>query len=126
EITLRANPRARRYIVNVNPTTGEVSVVAPSQRSLKEALAFARKEREWIAGRLAELLPPVPLEVGQGLLLGGIEYRIQAAPDDIGPGRYGPVWADYLTQTIYVSGRPEHHERRLRDWLKREARKRID
>jgi predicted metal-dependent hydrolase len=43
EIILRADPRARRFIVKVDPSTGEVSVVAPSSRSLERALEFARK-----------------------------------------------------------------------------------
>src|SRR5581483_8908145 len=42
EVTLRLNRRARRLIVKVNPTTGEVVVVAPSQRALDRALDFAK------------------------------------------------------------------------------------
>ncbi len=41
-VTLRLNPRARRLIVKVHPSTGEVTVVAPSRRALEGALAFAR------------------------------------------------------------------------------------
>src|SRR5262249_42066905 len=32
EVTMRLNPRARRLIVKVHPSTGEVTVVAPSRR----------------------------------------------------------------------------------------------
>ncbi len=53
-ITLRLNPRARRLIVKVHPSTGEVTVVAPSRHGLSHADGyFARSEREWIARRLA-------------------------------------------------------------------------
>jgi predicted metal-dependent hydrolase len=41
-VTLRMNPLARRMIVKVHPSTGEVTVVAPSRHSLNNALDFAR------------------------------------------------------------------------------------
>src|SRR3981081_4718107 len=55
EVILRTDPRARRFIVKVDPSTGQVSVVSPSSRSLDRALDFARKEKNWIAGRLANV-----------------------------------------------------------------------
>src|SRR5262245_64875465 len=55
EVILRADPRARRFIVKVDPATGQVVVVSPTSRSLERALDFARGEREWIAGRLANV-----------------------------------------------------------------------
>jgi predicted metal-dependent hydrolase len=125
EVTLRANPRATRFIVKVDPSTGEVSVVAPSSRSLERALDFARKEKEWIADRLADIPDPVPLVVGAPLLLRGVEHVIRAGTDE--ESRKGPISIDrdVIRPTLRVSGRPEHVSRRLRDWLKREARMRI-
>jgi predicted metal-dependent hydrolase len=123
EIILRTNPRARRFIVKVDPATGEVSVVAPSSRSFDRALDFARKEKEWIAGRLADVPEAVQLELGSTILFRGVEYAIRS-----GEGKGAPVWIDRdaLRPTIRVGGRPEHAQRRLMDWLKREARRRID
>src|SRR5580693_3776419 len=63
-ITVRLNPRARRVIVKVHPSTGEVSVVAPSRHGLDHALDFARSERDWIAKRLEHVPPPVALGLG--------------------------------------------------------------
>lgn len=128
EIVLRINPRARRYIVKVDPSTGEVSVVSPSSRSLERALAFARKEREWIAEQLAGILPPVALEIGAPIMLHGVEHVVLA--DDGGQGDLfrGPVWVDSHARhpTIRATGRPEHAPRRVLDWLKRQARISID
>jgi predicted metal-dependent hydrolase len=128
EIILRANPRARRFIVKVDPSTGEVSVVAPSSRSLDRALDFARKEKEWIADRLADIPAPVPLTLGAPILFRGAEHVIRLAERNDGEFRRGPVWIDRdaVRPTIRVSGRPEHAARRVLDWLKREARSRID
>jgi len=123
EVILRTNPRARRFIVKVDPSTGEVSVVSPSSRSFDRALDFARKEKDWIACRLADIPQPVHLEFGATLMFRGVEYVIRSA-DKQSP----PVWIDResLRPTIRVGGRPEHASRRLLDWLKREARKKID
>ncbi|MEJ0044662.1 MAG: hypothetical protein WDM81_21675 [Rhizomicrobium sp.] len=43
EVTMRLNPRARRLIVKVNPSTGEVTVVAPSQRALGPRARFCAR-----------------------------------------------------------------------------------
>ncbi|MDE3115793.1 MAG: hypothetical protein KGL26_09365, partial [Pseudomonadota bacterium] len=51
-VTLKLNPRARQLIVRVHPSTGEVTVVAPSRRSLSHAMEFARKQSDWIAQKL--------------------------------------------------------------------------
>ena len=93
EIVLRINPRARRYIVKVDPSSGEVSVVAPSSRSLERALAFARKERDWIAEQLADILPPVPLELGAPVMLHGIEHVVRPGEGGEGDQGRGPVWS---------------------------------
>src|SRR3977135_62722 len=86
---LRTNPRARRFIVKVDPSTGEVSVVAPSSRSFDRALDFARKEKDWIAGRLADVPQPVQLELGSVVMFKGIEHVIRS-----GDGKGSPVWID--------------------------------
>ena len=123
EVILRADPRARRFIVKVDPATGQVVVVSPTSRSLERALEFARGEREWIAGRLANVRPPVHLAVGSEVLYRGVVHQIRA-----GNGGRAPVWIDRdsFRPTIRVEGQPEHTQRRLLDWLKREARRKID
>ena len=122
EIILRSNPRARRFIVKVDPSTGEVSVVSPTSRSFDRALDFARKEKDWIACRLADIPRPVHLEPGSMLMFRGVEYAIRSSEEG------SPVWIDRegMRPIIRVGGRPEHVSRRLLDWLKREARKKIE
>lgn len=123
EVILKADPRARRFIVKVDSSTGAVSVIAPSTRSLERALEFAKKERDWIAERLAIVPEPVRLAVGASVLFRGVEHVIRASD-----GGNGPVWIDKDTilPAIRVAGEPEHRQRRLLDWFKREARRRIE
>lgn len=121
EVTMRLNPRARRLIVKVHPSTGEVTVVAPSKRALDHALEFARGETDWIARRLAHVPKPVVLDLGARLPFRGENYVVGRG--DAGPA---PVWIDRKVQMIRVAGHPEHAARRIVDFLKREARKQLD
>jgi predicted metal-dependent hydrolase len=120
DVTVRLNPRARRLIVKVHPTTGEVSVIAPSQRALDRAIEFARGEEAWIARRLAEVPPPVVLAPGSRLPLYGREHVIRQ-----GTRGTTPVWIEG-DNVIRVSGGAEHAPRRLLDFLKREARRALE
>jgi hypothetical protein len=121
-VKVRLNPRARRLIVKVHPSTGEVAVVAPSERTVPRALDFARQEGDWIAGRLAQVPEPVYLEPGDSLLFKGSLHVLRLSPDE-----RGGVWVDNdaARPTIRVSGRREHAPRRIEDWLKRQARSHI-
>jgi predicted metal-dependent hydrolase len=118
-VIMKLNRRARRLIVKVHPSTGEVTVVAPSQRALDRALDFARSESTWIARRLARVPQPVFFELGARIPLRGKEHIVEAG--GTGPA---PVWIDGESEdaVIRVSGRAEHAPRRLLDFLKREAR----
>jgi hypothetical protein len=111
-------------IVKVHPSTGEVTVVAPSSRALAHALDFAKTESDWIAKRLAHVPTPVPLGLGKRILFRGEEHVIR-----YGEGGTRPVWIerdDDGQKIIRVAGRAEHAARRLQDFLKREARRLLD
>lgn len=126
-VTLRTNPRARRLIVKVHPSTGEVSIVAPSARSLPRAKDFARKEAEWIAARLAQVPEPVRLDPGAEVPFRGKDYVIRRAAGPREGGERGAVWIDREAPrpTLRVAGRAEHAARRVEDWLRSEARKEL-
>jgi predicted metal-dependent hydrolase len=123
EVSVRLNPRARRLIVKVHPATGEVSVVAPSQRALDRALDFARGQSDWIARQLSHVPAPVALIAGAKLPFLGREHVIRE-----GEGGPAPVWTeeDGDTRILYVAGRKEHTPRRVLDFLKREARRHLE
>ncbi|HEX3432054.1 MAG TPA: SprT family zinc-dependent metalloprotease [Rhizomicrobium sp.] len=120
-VTVRLNPRATRLIVKVHPSTGEVSVVAPSRRALDSAMEFARSESSWIARRLAHVPEPIDIEPGALIPFRGEVHLVHAAAK--GPS---PVWIDRGARAIRVSGQKEHASRRLLDFLKREARRVLD
>src|SRR5580698_7304294 len=118
-VVIRHNPRARRLIIRVHPTTGEVTVVAPSRRAIDHALDFARSESAWIKRRLAKVPRIVELALGATVLFGGEEHLVT-----VGARGPAPVWVEEAEgkRFIRVSGRAEHVPRRLLDFFKREAR----
>src|ERR1700733_14639163 len=121
-VTIKLNPRARRLIVKVHPSTGEVTVVAPSQRALDRAMDFARSESSWIARRLARVPQPAAFGLGAKIPFRGKDHLVM--PGETGPA---PVWVEGQSgaSVIRISGRAEHAARRLLDFLKREARRRL-
>ncbi|MEI9930750.1 MAG: SprT family zinc-dependent metalloprotease [Rhizomicrobium sp.] len=119
EVSIRLNPRARRLIVKVHPTTGEVTVTAPSQRALEKALVFAQGQSDWIARQLAHVPAPITLGAGSIVPFKGGDHVVREAKS----GR-GTVWAD--GHALYVTGGREHHPRRIVDFLKKEARKELE
>ncbi|NWH07075.1 MAG: M48 family metallopeptidase [Alphaproteobacteria bacterium] len=121
-IKVRVNPRARRLIVKVHPSTGEVAVVAPSSRVVPRAIDFARSERDWIAERLSRVPPLMPLEPGHFVPFRGRDHVIRHVPQ-----ARGVVWldAEAARPTLRVTGQVEHVPRRIEDWLKKEARKEL-
>lgn len=121
-VVARTNPRATRLIVRVHPTTGEVAVVAPSRQALERALDFARDEADWIAGRLAAIPEPVLLRSGDVVPYRAREHIIRHDPE----ARRG-VFLDSGPRKafIMVSGEAEHVPRRVKDWLRAEARREV-
>ncbi len=113
ELSVRLNPRARRLIVKVHPTSGEVMVIAPSKRALDRAVEFARSQADWIARQLAQVPSRVVLMPGARIPFRGAEHMVVRSEE-------GPVVVD--EERIFVSGRLEHAPRRVLDFLKKQAR----
>lgn len=118
-ITLRVrhNPRARRMILKIDHTTGEVHVTTPTKKSMKEALSFAAQEEAWIRAKLDQLPQRQGFHDGAVIPLRGIPTTIYHDPK-----RRRGVWHNAEEDAIGVSGDAEFIPRRVNDWLRREAR----
>jgi predicted metal-dependent hydrolase len=117
-VRLRLSATARRVSLRVDAQAGIVHLVVPRRMSLARAAEFAEKNRIWINRKLESLPPSVPFADGAEVPLGGVVHRVRHRPD-----RRGTVWLD--GREIHVAGLAEHLPRRLADWLKAEARRRI-
>ena len=123
-VRLRRNGQARRYTLRIHAATRDVVLTMPSRGSLREAKVFAQKHAAWIAARLKRLPQAAPLADGTVLPLRGIPHRIEHRP-----GARGTVWVecgDDGAQLLCVAGAAPHVERRVRDYLKCEAKRDLD
>jgi predicted metal-dependent hydrolase len=123
-VRIRRHRQARRYTLRIQATTREVVLTMPPRGSLREAKAFAQKHGGWIAARLHRLPEAAPFAHGGSVPLRGVEHRIVHRP-----GVRGTVWAEagdggeYL---LCVAGEAPHLDRRIGDFLRREARRDLE
>ena len=120
EVVLRVkrNPRARRISLRADPRDGAVVLVLPMRASLDAGLAFARSQAAWIRARLAAAPRPLPFAPGTRLGVQGEELEIVHDAARRGPARREGA-------LLVVGGKPEFVARRVRDFLRAEAGRRL-
>jgi predicted metal-dependent hydrolase len=120
-VKLRRHRRARRYTLRIHPTDREAILTMPPRGTLAEAKEFANMHGGWIAARLGRLPKAAPFQPGTVIPLRGMPHRIVHRS-----GERGTVWTetrDSGEKIICVAGDVEFTDRRVHDFLKREARK---
>ncbi len=120
-VRLRRHRRARRYTLRIHPMDREAILTMPPRGTLAEAKDFAQRHGAWIAARLGRLPKAAPFAHGTLVPLRGIDHKIVHRS-----GERGTVWAetrDSGERILCVAGGVEHIDRRVHDFLKREARK---
>lgn len=118
-VRVRRHRQARRYTLRIQAATREVILTMPPRGCLKEAKEFAQKHGGWIASRLHRLPQAEPFEHGAVVPLRGQPHRIVHRK-----GERGTVWvevADDGERRLCVAGDAPHIDRRVGDFLRREA-----
>jgi predicted metal-dependent hydrolase len=118
-VRLRRHRQARRYTLRIHSVTREVVLTMPPRGSLKQANEFAQKHGAWIAARLERLPKAAPFADGAVLPLRGLDTRIVHRR-----GARGTAWLETDADgghSLCVAGAEPHVPRRVRDFLKREA-----
>lgn len=121
-LRLSVNPRARRISIRIDGLRGEAVAVAPSERRLVDAVAFARSRSDWIAERLSARPAGAALEPGAVIPLEGRPVRLEAT----GGGGAARLVLDSEGPRIVSGGTGEAFARRVLNLLKRLARERLD
>jgi predicted metal-dependent hydrolase len=114
----RRHGRARRMSLRIDPAAGAVVVTLPSRATRKAGIALLMGHAEWISNRLAALPEAVAFVEGATVPIGGVPYRVRHMP-----AAKGGVFL--LDQELHVTGAPEFLSRRVRDFLRQEARRRL-
>jgi predicted metal-dependent hydrolase len=122
-VQLRRHRQARRYTLRIRAADHAVVLTMPVRGSVKEARAFAERNGGWIAARLKRLPQPIPFADGLELPLRGVPHRIVHRA-----GARGTVWVESgnAMPLLCVAGEPAHLARRVRDFLKREAKRDLE
>lgn len=122
-VRVRRHGQARRYTLRIHAASREVVLTMPPRGSVRLAREFAQKHGAWIATRLRRLPAAAPFAHGERVPLRGVEHRI----DHRRRGR-GAVWleAQENERLLCVAGDTPHLPRRIRDYLKREAKRDLE
>jgi predicted metal-dependent hydrolase len=123
-VRVRRHRQARRYTLRIQSATREVVLTIPPRGTLAAARDFAQKHGAWIAARLDRLPRAAPFADGTVVPLRGVPHRIVHRRV-----MRGTVWTEMDTageQLICVAGAAPHIDRRVADFLRREARRDLD
>ena len=117
-VKIRRMARARRLTLRVEPT-GDICLTVPQRCSEKRMQAFVLEHKDWIAQQLDAVPSPVPFTAGGKIPLRGVPHLIVHKPAVRGTVTFGD-------EVITVCGDEAHLPRRLREALKKEAKKDFD
>jgi predicted metal-dependent hydrolase len=123
-VRLRRHRQARRYTLRIDAASREVVLTMPPRGIVREARDFAQQHGGWIAARLKRLPEAAPFVHGVEVPLRGIPHRVVHRR-----GVRGTVWTETDERgqrLICVAGEPPHLDRRIGDFLKREARRDLE
>ena len=114
-VAWRRSPRARRVSLRIDPQQGSVIVTLPRRASRAAGMALLNDHADWVVGRLAAL--PVATVLAEGALvpLDGVPHRIRQVEGA------GGAWVEGVE--ILVAGEAAFLARRVRDMLRRQARR---
>ncbi len=114
----RRSARARRVSLRVDPRAGAVVVTLPPRATRTSGMALLMSHVDWVTDRLAALPAPVPFTDGALIPVCGVAHRIRHVPT----GR-GGAWLH--EQEVHVAGAAEFLRRRVVDFLRAEACRRL-
>ena len=123
-VRVRRHRAARRYTLRIHSATRDVVLTMPPRGSLTQAREFAQKHGAWIAARLQRLPQVTPFADGALLPLRGADHRIVHRRSS-----RGTVWietGEADERLLCVAGQAPHVARRVRDFLKREAKRDLE
>lgn len=117
-IEWRRNRRARRVSLRIDPCGGGVVVTLPMRAGRGAGVALLMNHADWVASRLAALPDAVPFTDGTSVNIGDVPHRIRHVPES-----RGGAWLQ--DGELLVAGSAEFLRRRVMDFLRAEALRRL-
>jgi predicted metal-dependent hydrolase len=119
----RRSSRARHVSLRIDPRDGAVVVTLPPRAGRTAGMALLMDHADWVSRRLAALPGAVPFAEGAAVPLDGEPHHIRHVGRVAAAGRRGSVWIE--GGEILVAGDAEFLARRVADFLRSEARRRL-
>lgn len=116
-IVIRKHRQSRRMIIRYQPLQQAVGLTLPRYVSIKQGLHFIEEKRSWIERQMQEHAKPIALTHGQIIPVLGVHYTLKHV------GGRGVV--RIVGEEIHVPGDEAFMARRVREWLKEQAREEI-
>jgi hypothetical protein len=126
-IALKRIGSARRFTLRVRAATRDIVLTMPARANIRQAQEFAQNQAEWIADRVARLPQQMPFRPGAKIQLRGIEHLLRHCSEGA-PARRGTAWIEERDgiRTVCAGGDLAHFERRIMDFLRREAKRDLE
>ncbi len=124
KVALKRVAGATRFTIRVRSATRDVVLTMPVRGSLSAAHDFAQRHAEWIDARMRKLPKPIPFHPDAMIPFEGAPHVLLHEPK-----ARGTVWlgaTDVGDPALHVAGDARHVQRRVKDFLKREARNRLE
>jgi predicted metal-dependent hydrolase len=123
-VVVRRSAQARRYTLRLKAASREAVLTMPLRGSMATAVDFANRHGGWLAVRFQKLPAMVDFVDGALVPMRGVPHRIVHRP-----GSRGGAWIESGVDgvpVIAVAGEASFVARRVKDFLKREARREIE
>jgi len=117
-ITLRWNARAKRIILRLDSKGSGCIVTLPKGVIAQAGLEMVERNQVWLANQFNRKSEASPFEDGSTIPFRDIPYVLRHMPD-----ARGTVWSE--GDEIFIAGHADFLNRRLCDWLKKQAREDI-
>jgi predicted metal-dependent hydrolase len=115
-ITPRRNALARRMVLRATKDGQGFALTLPRRHNQRAIQEFLQTSSDWMRAQLSKQPPKALLANGVKIMLRGEDVVVQTT----GKLR-GTVAYDAETKTLTLPGATSHIERRLTDWLKKQA-----
>ena len=128
KVALKRVVGARRFTLRVRSATRDVVLTMPMRGSISAAKEFAERHAAWIGARLRRLPQPIPFLPGFDVPFRGVMHRIVHRPTQRLPVVVTMIETEcgHGMPALSVGGEEPFVTRRLRDFLKREARRDLE
>ncbi len=119
----RRHAAARRVSLRIDLRGGGVVVTLPARAGRRAGMALLMTHADWVAARLAALPTAIPFADGVEIPIDGVRHRIRHLPKGDPEGARGSVWR--AGGVLHVTGGSAFLPRRVGDFLRAEARRRL-